>query len=478
METIRRVPDYWQNRSLPVLPQTEGSLALAAVSDHASIPHPDDHFSSTPLLQIVPKHNNHNENSREEKPWWLLPGTGFDVGLEVGTLYDTFAIYPDKNADVVFEEWVESRFKPNLNHFKWEYLRQELTFHYDLGVVEASSGPHLSSGDQLLISATTPKERNGAVSRSTQAVDSFLPFASPGSIALFTSPPGWTGLEDREGNMIEHTDTQTYVLKKIDERRYEAITIRTDMNIDENIRLLDSFGIPRSRFDRLWSDEEKVSRIVGTVVYLLPEEGPRRVEEIVERIQQAKESDIAYKNAPFERIYRNLQRREEFLAIDTVTESLAKRFTQYILERAGEGDGYEDIRQDIERAVGMTVLALMQAIKGEEAAEEKGDHAWINVSAKDRIAFFRYADHQYRQLLHQMQQLPGCAGGGQLSKGGMVSFDEMIPQYVDLITDDFIANSGGLHWWACDSCNTYKQIGKCNLCRECVVSGKYKKKAA
>lgn len=347
-----------------------------------------DFSSSEPLIRPTLKERPTTVSERE---WYLLPGTGFDVRGQINKLIRT--------GDVAgFIEDTEE----DIKHFCLEYPLQRLVFPIFLDISTRDSQQRLTTpryGNQVYTDLISEQERAGSVKRSIQKIESFLAAAPLGSMAVLVSPPGWSGLDNRQGGEIIFLDNQTYIFKKIKDR-VQGRTIRTDLSLEESEELLERWESLSVDPQTLQTKEDKIVNVVSSPAFFTG--GENTFEAVVDLIKRVKRDNFAYKNRGFEEIYHDLSLGDKLLdqnsQINQFVKLLLAQFRAFVLK---QGRVLTDVSLDkIETELGKTILRIHQAIKIGNPQKE----------AVERLAYA--SDEQLRETHIDLMRLPGCNGGG------------------------------------------------------------------
>jgi len=164
---------------------------------------------------------------------FFLPETGFDIRLQMDTL-------PQSRSPEDIDLWLKLT-REDIKHFWLEYLAKLKVLPIPIGIVNGKVvAPEYNNA--TLSDKTSAEERRGSVKRSVGKIEEFLVRAKPGSVALLTSPPGWSGLTNSEGLPISYPDTQTYIFYKESKNKVTGFTLINNMDLIENEELLTSFS--------------------------------------------------------------------------------------------------------------------------------------------------------------------------------------------------------------------------------------------
>lgn len=391
---------------------------------------------SNPLFTEVPR-----ALSSFEK-FYKLEGTGFNIPLQVNQFASDLqaGLREGKRFNEVYDGSFQ-KIEQDIQGFKTEYLLEGLLFPIVLDKKVVNGTERVVAplyNDKLLVDTTTEQERNGSVKNSLVKVENFLLTASPGSIAVMSSPDGWSGF-----NGIEYQDTQTYVWQVQKDGNVRGFTIRTDMTLAQNKKLLIGLGVDEGRLNGK-NKEEEIANIVSNPVFLDSREKGKdwEIEDMVDVIRYVKGSEVAYKGKKFDEIYATLKNPDHLWTLDNATKNLTDNLKEYIRMRF-LGGGIR--REEVEAALGMTILMLAQKIRG--SSEEK--YQKIAPNTVDYASFGK--------ILADLRSLPGCNGGGK--KFGSI---------IDSVTPRLAKTPGEQEWFNCPKCG-YQADGpvgdSCPNCR-------------
>ncbi|MDP2632100.1 MAG: hypothetical protein Q8P25_00050 [Candidatus Curtissbacteria bacterium] len=328
----------------------------------------------------------------KEGSWYLLPQTGFNVALQV----DRFEkdIKTGNSLDQAFQ-----KIEQDIQGFKTEYLCEGLLFPIVLDKQIVNGRQRIVAplyGNQLLVETVSEKERRGAIKKSVEDVEEFLISAPPGSMAVLTSPDGWSGFSG-----ITYQDTQTYLWRVMEDGKPMGFTVRTDMTLAQNQKLLEYLG---KDLTKRGSMEDQLVEIVSNPMFIrsYPDQKQWHFEDLVDIIKYAKGSDVAYKNRLFEEIYQQLHYPQKLWTLDSATQKLTSDLKTFIQNKLAN-ETFK--RQDLEIALGSTVLKLAQAIMQPQLYKPTQTFYQQDIHPQQAIA-------GYRAMLSIVQKLPGCNGGG------------------------------------------------------------------
>lgn len=400
-----------------------------------------NYFEGNQLSKEI-KHINRNWREEGLPPNWRdLPGTGFAVNKQVDLiLSETNPFDSNKERKVKVEAGLRQT-DQDIKGFVLEYLAEGLAFpiHYkinsDREMIDANYG------NKKVKDITSADERNGSVKNTfVNKVEPFFANAKDGSIAVMTSPSGWSGLRQENGEEIEFPDSQTYIWQKKGDDVL-GFTIRTDFDRREHRKML----------ERLWnggkklSDESNVVDFVSNPALIETNDssGSKNIEDVVDVMRDVRSedsgSDKAYKNRFWSEVYRDLNRREELWQYDDRTQKLVQEFKDHLLE----GDLS---REDVKEALSVTILRIAKFLRKDKkenriaAADLVGLPIGRAVTVSDFEIDYRGGSRiqqplslersfGYGETLVEVQKLPGCNGGGSGQNSNTSLVNSLTPRF-------------------------------------------------
>lgn len=243
-----------------------------------------------------------------ESPSWIgLNGTSFDVEASL-----------DKSPEQIVDD---------VKYWYLEFLQKLSVIPFDLNI-EYLNGertvfcPRFKS---RWLDITNQQERGGAVYQTIAQIENYLRNSPTNSMVFFTSPPGWTGLQDTEGNWYEdYKNTQTFCYK-IEDGHIESVTLVSDMNLKQNARFLEKFEAYLNSNPQ--DKHHHIQEIVSKPVFL---DGSYDFTDIIATIQEVIGTDNVRQNVSFNEIYSQLKNRKELARIDhTEINRLISQFASF-----------------------------------------------------------------------------------------------------------------------------------------------------
>lgn len=371
----------------------------------------------------------------------LLPN--FNIEREVEALFE---ISQRDSPETALKE-----VRGNIIGFKLEfYLQQALL----PNPVRLSSKGHIENAlsSQRVLDMITKRERFGAVYDGFETVEAYLASAAPGSMAVIASPSGWSGLQNSFGEDYNYHDSQVYTFRLNEGGDLEAFTFVTDMDYDQNVRLLEALGVDTASLDKPITYRQRLAQMVKTPALIEPGKvsGFGEITSMIEGvmgtdvIRVVKNADGTKSNRYFSDVYHDLDRGKELLGLDRRCEEIVGGFDDFVREIL-KLQSPEVARLAIEIKLSNTLVEVYSAVSGQEVP--------IGISTKERELF-------YIRQTKQIGLLYGCSGDG----GSAVGISTGLGVRLASTESGSVSYSKG----DCVKCfrkNT--EVGPCKLCRSC-----------
>ena len=338
-----------------------------------------------------------DQNYRREglpADWYNMDGVGFSIVSQMNLLREA----KSKGQLHLGAEQT----KMDLLGFCLEYLRQGVIFPFEYKIVRQTDGSYdfidPRYGNKSMLDSVSEQERGGAVKESLARIQDYLITAPDGSASVMVSKSGDSGLCTDQGDRIIYPDTQVYFMKKLGNRIIGS-TFRTDFNAQEN-RLL----IKRLTGVSLLPNV-KDTEYIRTIACIDPDSAYGSFDEksLVGVMKQIREgsnrSSFVWENKTWSEMEEDLRKRERLYEFDNETQKIIGEFKVYV-----EVGDLSDT--DLKKAIAATILRLSKLFLVDNKIKSgKG----IGGRDDDSDALARFS---YGQLLDEVKELPGCAGGG------------------------------------------------------------------
>lgn len=274
------------------------------------------YFSDTPVLK-----EELNLEFLEKSKWREWDKTGFKLRQQLQKLaidYQT-KLSEGKSPQSAISEWTQET-SEDVEGFWFEYLCQHLVLPIKIekkfidGKWEIVC-PRYSN--KPLTETVLPEERNGAAKEGISKLTEFLTSAPENSMAILISPSGWSGLKTDDGERITYTETQIYVYKINLLGKVEAITLRTDCSLAQNIALYRTlFDNNLPVFKSSQTDQSIIEEMVGNPILIDGTESSLDLEDVIKTLELIKDSKYALKERTFAELWEHFQKRHEISRLE------------------------------------------------------------------------------------------------------------------------------------------------------------------
>lgn len=423
--------------------------------------------SSSLLLEAKYLHNNYG---REGLPanWRLLDKTGFSITSQIDLLYESQLLNTEESEEQVIQTWLDQT-EEDTKGFIIEYLTQKLTFpiYLKTGVVNNERtiiAPKY--GGKRMVDLVLEQERRGSVKYSLEKkIEPFLLDAPEGSIAVLTSPEGWSGLKtdmkNGVGDDIIFPDSQTQIYQKKGED-IVGFTIRTDLSLDEHREVIKRLGGSPPQ-------TEDVCEFVLETCFVDGNENPDiEISDVVKLMQSSRKDTSlrldAYKGRSWSEIYEDFQHSEALWKFDDVTRDIFQEYRDLVTSQSFT-------REELEEITAVMILRIARALGVDKDSKEK--------TQTPIVADFEATSHvtgvpilAYGALLSKVEERGGCAGGGSVQKTGLTtSMDAILtslnPRFISFSRnnedDSYSFDQPG----PCKVCGEDVNCGPCQICKPC-----------
>lgn len=337
-------------------------------------------------------------HDKQEERLYMLPGTGFQIKTQIDLFLENY-----KNGVPLTESF--QQIEQDVQAFKIEYLVEQPVFPIVLDKAKQNGKDRIVGklyGGKSIVDATDVRERDGVVKKSVENIEAFLLKATPGSMAVMTSPSGWSGYDG-----IKYPDVQTYCYQVQKDGSIRGFTLKTDLTLSQNEELMKKLGIDEKVFEDKVEQETGIKRVVESVAFISPEDD-KSIEDIANIIRQIKGSEVAYvdslkKNRTFTEMIDLLRNPDSLWTLDGTVQGLVDKWKEYAGVTIKSLDELKE--QDLSISLGLTVMKLMHEIRPPVKKNEMKIGRSYPVR-QEQILF------DPRAVLDDMRQLAGCAGGG------------------------------------------------------------------
>ncbi|MBI4130808.1 hypothetical protein HY468_05810 [Candidatus Roizmanbacteria bacterium] len=441
----------------------------------------------TPVSDLISQGKQDVARAVKNNEMWTLPGTGFSVTAQMQRLFDSFEAHEPITVEEFrnqIAQWSDETVVDVVS-FQLEYLSDRLVYPIQLAKDETGEVICPRYGNTKYTDIVQETERDGVVKQSAQQIEAFLKTAPSGTVAFFTSPPGWSGLTTDKETPITFPDTQTYLFRIKHDGTIESATVQTQMTIDENRQLLESFGERCSQNFQSLSSREQIKSITGKVVQFSADYGAGQnpFQEVVQRIHNIVGSDVASKTATFDSIFHDLHRINSLMETDQITHDALlalKNDLATLTEEVLRGQiSIAALGERIGEAV-LTIASYAQIEKQQRNNTNKRRYSEQTPDYSSKLVDPSFAFSHLEDTLVFLQTLPGCNGGGNTLNGLRNSTTVVLSAgglrlgMIDSLDTENSSSNDLLECVRCPFCeeivNAYKKNGRihCPSCKESV----------
>ncbi len=371
--------------------------------------------------------------------WRFMPGTGFDVHLQTAMLFDELSAddAPDARKEKL-DLWL-TRTDRDIVTFDVEYLARGLTFPISYKVISEEGRVIDPVYQKDVVEMISSDERNGVVKETmeTKLVPFFLT-APEGSVAVMTSPEGWSGLYAPQADPrspkkpIIFPDSQTYVYQKVGDE-IVGFTFRTDFSNEEHREVIKKLSGVELSLDA------EIEKYVASVAFLTPQEDfqpdIRLVAEVMREIRRTKsgkkyawfDKDGGVERG-WEEIFSDLHNKEALYDFRGTSKRRCEQLKDFVLNR------WNGTRRELDEALAVTVLRISSELRAGQIQRKlavRFGNSRFSSSDTQSLSEREYFSSFYGAVLKDAQDLGGCNGGGE---GGDIFTSQL----------DIIVQSGGL----------------------------------
>lgn len=318
--------------------------------------------------------------SNEEKVF-LLQGTGFNMTNQIDQWIKEFNIYDPESKKILVEKIMS-----DVTGFYHEYLSKRDIFPFDLEFKTDSGGEKIvyaSKYHQPLENITDGNERDGKLLEGIKVAIELMKNAEPNTVVFLTSPSGWSGLSTGE-----HPDSQTYVYWITHNGDLNAMTLRTDIDLQSSEKLV---GINAQNI----STRERIKDIVSTPIEIqVVEDGFIEVLDIIEEASNQKfpklRNEIENRD-----IYRSLTGEE-----DVEIKLILDQLQEFIIAEINGND--DKTIKNLALAIGKSILDMQHAVN--KRVNKFNDRTRV-------VSGFDSPEIKYQVLHQEVKRILGCSNG-------------------------------------------------------------------
>ncbi len=355
---------------------------------------------------------------KEEQRIYNLEGTGFHVAGQVRLLVDNY------KKGIPLSDSI-SQIEQDTNGFNVEYLREAPVFAIPLALVQRDGEKKVVGklyGEKLWEDSTDEIEREGVVKESVKKIAKGLSSAKPGTTFMFHSGEGWSNYQAKGGELeqlnrddvangvsqeVNYPDSQTYIITVNRDGSLTAVTLKAHMSLSQSEEFVARLKGQEKPETAHLSEKVRIKQVAGNVLEFSPKDNINA--KSIAKVMKHMLGNTAYIDSlgrarTFDEMFFMLQNPESLEKLDEVTKKLSQKFADFTKWRLGFLD--DDVSQDLQIALGHTILKLMHETRGGSAEQILVEGGMHTVHKPESLPF------DPRAILQEMQKLPGCAGGG------------------------------------------------------------------
>lgn len=401
---------------------------------------PENYFLSAHWLRDNVAEEQKKPLSFSETPWYHLPGTGFWTKEQAAQLVrNTKGTMNDVAPKVLDLEL--SKVKQDTLAFVDEYLEQMVNLKFNLAWKNVNGEQRIvcpDYGNVLWESITDPMEREGAVYEAIagnkktgkEGLETKLRKAPNGSLAIAISNEGWSGLIDASGEPITFSETQIYLIKKDELGDLQAYTLRYKANILQNEELQRQLG---SEVYEAPNHRERIKNLMKNTIIVTPndadvavKEGRKPVHDLADVVDLMQEvvggRSEAFEGKTFDEMRHLINHPEAFMEPHPLIDPLINRFQEYARSEIINNQPVSDLEIKMQIAMAFTILQMNKLYRDEENMVKKlgvdiATHR-EGLSIRNAVMMLQAMAHNYKEQVKDLQERPGCSGGGIKNAGG------------------------------------------------------------
>lgn len=312
---------------------------------------------------------------------FLLQGTGFNMVSQIDQWVKEFNIYDPESKGRLIRKLMS-----DVTGFYHEYLSKRDIFPFDLEFINDENGNRVvyaTKYEQPLENITNQNERDGMLFEGVKVAVELMKSDEPNTVVFLTSPSGWSGLSTGE-----HPDSQTYVYWINTEGDLNAMTLRTNIDLQSSERLIGTSATDES-------ERTRIKKVVSTPVRMqVVDDGFIEVLDEIEKASRTK----------FPKIRNEIKNRDVYKSLtgqeDQEVKEILDRLQIYILQEVNGNDDFSI--KNLARAVGKSILDMQHAVN--KRVNKFKEETTVVVG-------FDSPEVKYQVLHQEVKQILGCSNG-------------------------------------------------------------------
>ncbi len=315
---------------------------------------------------------------------FLLENTGFSMGKQLETWINaTKASIKDNTSLEKMQNIFVSKTIQDVLGFYFEYLSGQDVFPIQVEFIEdidSNKTVYASKYSQTLESVTLPNERDGALAEGVKKVVKLLIDSGPETIVFLPSPSGWSGLGHT------HPASQTYAYWINENGNLDALTIRTDISLDINEKLVQVDGKNNSL-------KERIKNVVSSPQCI----HANSFDAVLDLIEEAS-------GHKFQKQRDEIKNYKQLFTLNDEAENIVNNLKSDLLNNISHLN--LDSIKIFAELVGKAILDLRKQV-----LDTKHKKEYVASGVYTEYQYASWID-MYEQLAIDVQQQEGCNGGG------------------------------------------------------------------
>lgn len=376
------------------------------------------------------------------RDWYNFGDAGFSMRSQMELL-------PDLNP-TTRSLWAE-RTEQDIRGFTVEYLKQDLVHpsfyrkeyrNGELRLIDEKYGKEI---EEMVLEA----ERGGSVRAALREVKGHL--SAGGKAAIISSPKGETGLTTDQGQPIIYPDAWMFGLIDLGDKVVN-FGVKTDFSMEESREAV------RKMTGKVLSPDAKPEEYVRSVAKIESGQGINTPNDLVTVMEHLRPGP-AYGDRGWGEVRAKVGRLNELYGLELKAEGYIQEFRNFVAQ-----EGHTKL--ELQKALTATLLRLSKLYLFEEKQTRRGNHYSTD---KNVIYPQRFQDGYILtigEVLKEVEQIPGCAGGGKST-----SVTSIVERFGVGIGPSLPEDKFGKREFECPSCHNTVVRPQDELISECPKCG-------
>jgi hypothetical protein len=324
---------------------------------------------------------------------FLLEGSGFNMGGQLKTWINGYKNGLQNNESL--EETRRLLIRKTIQDvigFYYEYLTNQDIFPIYVEFLQDENNKkfvHATKYNERLEDVALPDEREGALTEGVKKAVEIMVNSGPETVVVLNSPKGWSGLI-RDGRAVTYPDNQSYVYWIDDNGDLQALTIRTNIDLETSEKLVGINNIETNKTTR-----ERLKDVVRNPIPLKVN-GFEKVLDLIEDVSGER----------FDKTRKEIINRNSLFTLNNEAQEIIDNLQNFLTENITHLS-LENIKM-FAKEVGKAILDLAK-------------RTLVNKNPKKHYSNNYYSEYfdnyqgnnldQYYALAEQVRERLGCNGG-------------------------------------------------------------------